>query len=228
MDRAYTTIKSNEGTVDQLKAQLDQTLIHAPFDGLIGLSPISLGSYLIPGSEIVNLQSLQPIYVDFNLNEAYITHIKLGDKIEMRTPAVQKQVFEGKVYAMESAVDKGSRMITVRASIPNEKHQLLPGTYGEVTLYLDKPQQILLIPQTAVTYSLQGNYVYCLVNQKAVKTPITLGKKFNNNMVIVLKGLDPKDIIIASGQLKLYDGAAVTVIQDTGATASNVKKENTK
>jgi len=223
LDQAFTNIKSNEGDVDQLKAQLVQTLIRAPFDGLLGIIQISLGDYLTPGKNIVNLQALNPIWIDFNIPESYFTELKIGQGIDMKTPAVPNQTFSGTVSAMESAIDKNSRLVTIRASIPNEKFQLLPGTYGEVTLKLGQPQEVILAPQSAITYSQKENYVYRIINQKAVKTPVTLGERQENNQIIITKGLHEKDIIVAAGQLKLHDGATVSILP----SSPNSKSTNT-
>lgn len=211
LDRQYATMQANEGEVEQLKAQLVQTLIRAPFDGLLGLDQISLGDYLSPGQNVVNLQSLDPIRVDFNLPETILNKLGEHNKVDMQTPAFPNQIFNGQIYAKESIIDSGSRQLACRASIPNEKHQLLPGTFGEVMVYLGNPEQVIIIPQDAVTYTATENFVYRVVNQKAVKTIVTLGKKLQNSEIIITKGLGENDVVVTAGQLKLHDGSPVSL-----------------
>lgn len=215
LDRSYTLIQSNEGDVEKLKAQLVQTLICAPFDGLLGLDLISLGDYLTPGKEIVNLQSLDPIRVEFYLPETVMSQLSAENTVEMRTPAYPKKIFSGKIYAKESLIDKESRQLACRASIPNQDHLLLHGMFGEVTVYLGDHQSVIIIPQSAIIYSTTETYLYRVINQKAVKTPVTLGRKLENSKIIILNGLKEGDVIVTAGQLKLSDGASINLFPTT-------------
>lgn len=221
LDRSFTLIQSNQGEVDQLKAQLVQTLIRAPFDGLLGLDQVSMGGYVKPGQSIVNLQKLDPIRVEFYLPETVLSELGPADKIEMRTPAFPDQVFTGKIYAKESLVDASSRQLAARARIPNEKHQLLPGLFGQVTVFLGEPKSVIIIPQSAIVYSSTEAYVYRVINQKAVKTLITTGGKLENSEIIVLQGLHENDVLVTEGQLKLKDGSAVSLYSEQNKTAKS-------
>jgi len=209
LDKAHTTVKNNQGEVNQIKAQLVQTHIIAPFSGQLGLRLISLGDYLSPGKEIINLESIEPIRVDFSVPEIYLGEIKLGDKVTMTTRAYPKATFTGKIYAFNSLVNTGSRSLDVWATIPNKDHKLLPGMYVEVTIYLGKKQSVMMAPQTAIVYTLDGDYVYRYIDHKAVKTKITLGPKLKDDWVIIKSGVKVGDEIISDGQVKLTDGAPV-------------------
>lgn len=209
LDKAHTEVKNNQGEVDQIKAQLVQTHIVAPFSGKLGLRLISLGDYLSPGKEIIQLESIDPIRVDFSVPEIYLGQIELGDKVAMTTRAYPKTTFTGKIYAFNSIVNQGTRSLDVWATIPNKDHKLMPGVFVEVTIYLGKKQSVMMVPQTAIVYTLDGDYVYRFIDHKAVKTKVTIGPKIKDNWVIVNSGIKEGDEVISDGQVKLTDGAPV-------------------
>jgi len=209
LDKAAAIVEIDIANVNSTRAQLEQTTIKAPFSGRLGLRQISIGDYLSPGSAVVDLQSIDPIRVDFNVPEIYLGQIKIGDKTTITSRALKNQVYTGIIYAFNSKVDPNSRMLGVRANVPNQNHLLVPGTFVEVTVYFGRPDILMMVPQTAIVYSLEGNYVYLMKNHKAVKTPVTLGQKLDDNRIIVVKGLQVGDPVITGGQEKLHDGAAV-------------------
>lgn len=214
-DSATATLESNQAIVDQFKAQLSQTLIKAPFSGKIGLKLISLGDYVNIGQNIVQLEALDPIEVDFSVPEIYMSQIKVGTKVSLKISAYPKETFDGAIYAINASVDASTRTLDVRASIPNPDSKLLPGTFAEVSMSLGDPITVLTIPQTTIVYDPQGNYVYRVINNHAVKTVITLGKKIADNQIIIPQGLSPNDVVITEGQIKIGDGAPVIIIGNT-------------
>lgn len=209
LEKAKATVQEDQADVDNYQAKLEQTLIQAPFSGQLGLRQISLGDYLNAGDAIVNLQALDPIRVDFNVPEIYIDQIKKGDKITLTSAALSNQVYTGSIYAFDSKIDENARTLGVRARVPNEGHKLIPGTFVEVTIYLGKPVNQIIIPATAIVYQLDGNYVYLMKNHKAVKTQVTLGQKLDDNQVIITNGIKIGDTVITEGQLKLFDDSPV-------------------
>lgn len=213
LDKAKATVEGDQAKVDNYQAQLDQLTIKAPFSGRLGLRQVSLGDFLNTGDPIADLQAVDPIRVDFNVPEIYLGQIKPGYKITITSRAVKDKIYEGTIYAFNSKVDPNSRMIGVRAHVPNKNFALVPGAFVEVTAYIDKAQQPIIIPQTAVLYSLEGSYVYLMKNHKAIKTPITVGEKLDDNRIIVVKGLHAGDPIIVGGQEKLHDNDTV-ITQD--------------
>jgi len=224
LDKAKAQVEGDQADVNHSQAQLDQTTIKASFSGRLGLRQISLGDYLNPGNPIVDLQAIDPIRVDFNIPEIYLGQIKIGNKITITSRALKDQTYTGKVFALNSKVDPNSRMLGMRAHIPNKNHSLVPGTFVEVTVYLEDAQTPIVIPQTAVLYSLEGSYVYLMKNHKAVKTPITLGQKLDDNRIIVAKGLQVNDPIIIGGQEKLHDNDAVMTSTEAQQMTQKQKK----
>lgn len=208
LDTATAKLQEDKALVDQTKAQLDQTLIKAPFNGYLGIRQVSLGDYITEGQSIVNLQDTDPMYVDFTVPEKYLSSVKTGQRVVISSNAFGQSKYDGKIIAMESKVNQATRTLTMRAELPNPKHTLIPGTFVEVELYIGQKQQAVSVPQTAIVYDDQGNYVYRLENNKAIKTPVRLGRRGKQN-IIITHGLKAGDTIVTAGLQKLHDGSIV-------------------
>ncbi|MBN1684063.1 MAG: efflux RND transporter periplasmic adaptor subunit [Gammaproteobacteria bacterium] len=209
LDQMEAELDGAKADVAQLEATLSQTLIRAPFDGQLGLRQISVGDYVAPGTKIVNLQAVDPIDVNFSIPETYLHAVKIGNKISIKSQTDPNKSYFGKIDAFNALIDSTTRTLDARATIPNPDYTLIPGSFAEVTVYFGDQNPVTLIPQTAILYSTAGNYVYRFVNNKAVKTMITLGQKLENNEVIIHSGLNVGDQVIVGGQMKLQDGAPV-------------------
>lgn len=225
LDKLQAKMQSDQADFKQAKSQLGQTLIKSPFAGKLGLRLVSLGEYLTPGTPIVNLQALDPICVDFSVSEIYLSQIKIGNKITLRSRAFPCEVYQGTIYALDSSVDPKTRMLGVRAKISNVNHTLLPGSFVSVTVYIEKAVPQIIIPQPAIVYSPQGNYVYRMINHKAVKTPVKLGQKLTDSQVIIIKGLKSGDVVIVGGQMKLFDESSVMTQQEAQKYFNAQKKQ---
>jgi membrane fusion protein, multidrug efflux system len=214
LDKSKTAVEKSKAEIAMYEAQLKQTLIKAPFDGMIGLRKISIGDYLNAGDAIASFQSIDPMRVDFNVPETYLPQIQIGDKITFTSRAIGDKTREGNIYAFDSKLDEASRTLDIYATVPNSDHKLVPGTFVEVTVYLGKPQNPIMVAQTTIVYDTAGDYVYRAINHKAVKTIVTLGEKLDDNRIIITKGLTTGDIIITSGQLKIEDGSTIVTTEE--------------
>jgi membrane fusion protein (multidrug efflux system) len=201
-DTARANLLTAQAQMQQAQAQLDQAVIKAPFAGRLGLRSVSLGDYVSPGQALINLQSLDPIIVNFSVPEVYLSQIHRGDRVQLQTDAFPNQVFSGIVYATESQINADTRTLSMRASIPNPDKKLLPGGFVTLTLGAGKSTPVIVIPQTALASSLQGNYVYKVVNNKAVKTPVTVLYR-SEQQAYITQGLQVGDSVISDGQLKI-------------------------
>jgi membrane fusion protein, multidrug efflux system len=222
LDKSKASLDGYKAQIQEFLAKLDQTLIRAPFTGKLGLKQVSIGDYLNLGQAIVDLQALDPIRVDFSVPQTYLTKLNLGDKIAIQSEAIDGK-FTGSVYAFNSIVDQSTRMLNLRANVPNKENKLVPGTFVEVTLFLGQPQNVIIAPQTAIVYDPDGNYVYKLENHKAVKANVILGQKLPNNEIIIQSGLQDGDNIISGGQTKLHDGSPVMTTAESKAAFSQHK-----
>ena len=229
-DRLNAELLKAEASVTQLKAELDKKRILAPFAGTIGIRQVDTGDYLSPGTSFATLQDLSRLYVDFFLPEQDYPLLAIGQKVRISVAAYPGEVFEGEVNALNPKVEETTRNVQVRAMLPNPDNKLLPGMFAnlEVLLPGEKPQ--VLVPETAITYTLYGNSVYVIGEQKddqgaVVKDDkgqprLVVERRFvetgerRDGQVLVLKGLKAGEQVVTAGQLKLDNGAHVAIVED--------------
>ena len=220
LDTLTSSLQQNEANVAQTQAQLAQHNITAPFSGLLGLNLIDLGSQVAPGQSIVQLQQVDPIRVQFTVPEVYLDELSMGQDVTIK-PGYGNKTYTGSVYALDSGVNPNNRSLGIRARIPNQGRELIPGTFAEVTLFAGKKHTVITVPQTSITYSSQGIYVYQVEDNKAVRTTVTIGLR-KGDEVEVTSGLDVGDVVVTAGQIKLTNNAPV-VIKQPGSTDASPK-----
>lgn len=217
LDNSKAKLSSTKAEVDSAQASLNQTTVTAPFSGQLGLSAVNLGDFVNIGQNIVNLESLDPIFIDFTIPEVYLKEISKGQTILIRSDIYPKETFTGTVVATESRIDPTNRTLKLRAAVANKEGKLLPGTFVEVNLLTKKLADVISIPQTAVVYSSDGNYVFTVEKNKAVKVSVQLGDRTAEN-IVVTEGLKPGDVVITAGQQKVHPGGPVIIINDKNQT----------
>lgn len=212
-DTARSNYQADAAAVQQYQALLNQTLVRSPFEGKLGLRLVNLGDYISIGEAITNIQDIDPLRVDFSVPEIYMSQIQIGDKVLIHSQDYPNQSFVGKVYALDSSIDPNTRSLAIRAIVPNKEYKLLPGSFVEIKLFTGKPQQLITIPEIALGYSETGSYVYKIINNLAVKTPVKVGQH-KQNTVVVLNGLKVGDQVVAAGQFKITtDQSPVMVVK---------------
>ncbi|MBN2689959.1 MAG: efflux RND transporter periplasmic adaptor subunit [Gammaproteobacteria bacterium] len=215
LDTLKEKMQSASANIEEITAELNQHIVEAPFDGKLGLSKVDLGDMVTEGEPLINLQQLNPLRVDFTVPEVYFGHINKGDKITFTSDSYPGQQFKGTVYATESVVDKNTRSLAVRASVPNDNNKLMPGMFVEVTLFLGKTEASVAVPQSAIVYSEAGTYVYKIVKGHAVKTKVTLGKRGTEG-ILIKQGVNAGDQVVSAGTNKVYEGAQVVAMNMIG------------
>jgi membrane fusion protein, multidrug efflux system len=204
MDRALAKQQQDE-------VLLSKTTISAPFTGVVGLRQISPGAYVKAGDDIVRLENLSFVKLDFRVPEMYLSQIKPGQDLSIRVDAYPDDAFRGKIYALEPAVDEKTRTVVVRAQIPNVQNKLRPGMFARVNVLLSTRPNAIVIPEQAIWPQGRDTFVYRVVDGKALLTKIELGVR-RPGEVEVLKGLAANDVVVTDGQIKLKDGAPVMVL----------------
>ena len=213
------------GNVARLKAHVDEaesrtakTAIRAPFSGILGLRQVSPGAYVKAGSDIVRLENVSSIKVDFRIPENYLSKIRPNQEISVKLDAYPGEEFKGRVYAVEPVVDERTRTIAMRARIPNNGFKLKPGMFVRVAVTLDSRPNAVIIPEEAIWPQGKSSFVYRVVDGKAALTKVEIGNR-SPGTVEILKGLAANDVVITDGQIKLKDGAPVSVIVPPPAAA---------
>jgi len=195
------------------KVRLKKSKIVAPFDGVLGLRNISEGAYIRAGDEIVTLNNLKSVKLDFRVSEVFLPKINSGQIVNVEVDSYPNQRFTGKVYALNPALDSETRTILLRARIPNPDGKLYAGMFARVRLVLESHENAILIPEQAITPKGQDNFVYKLVDGKALLSKVILGKRRTGDVEIV-EGIAVEDTIITAGHLKLQDGMAVKIVDE--------------
>jgi membrane fusion protein (multidrug efflux system) len=218
-DQAAAEQKSTEARVGEIEASIARKTIRAPFSGILGIRQVNLGQYLSGGDPVVPLQALHPIYVNFGVPQQDTARVRVGGAVRITADELSGATFTGRVTAVDSVVNQGTRNVQVQATVPNADGKLKPGMFVQTAIATGATRSIVSLPASAIGYAPFGDSVYVLgdlkgpdgrsyrgVTQKFVKIGPTRGDR-----VAVLSGVDPGDEVVTSGVFKLRNGAAVVV-----------------
>jgi len=219
IDADEADLKNKLAQVDQQRAVIEKKTIRAPFAGRTGITLVNPGQYLNTGDKIVTLQASDTILVDFNVPQREIGRVAMGADVEVSVDAWPQRAFAGKVTAISSAVDSGTRNVQVEATVKNVKHELVPGMFAKVALLVGTHERYITVPQAAVAFNPYGATVFVAQEEKDDKgaAKLTAHQVFvttgptRGDQVAVLKGLKEGDVVVTSGQLKLKNGAPLVV-----------------
>jgi membrane fusion protein (multidrug efflux system) len=216
-DSAQSEFRQSEAAVDAAKAVIARKHIVAPFDGYLGIRQVNLGQYLNPGAAIVPLQSLDPIYVEFNLPQQNLGQLAVGKKLRIHTEDMEGEGFAGEINAIDSKVDDATRNVMVQGTAHNPDHKLRPGMFVKVEVLLPETSGVLAIPVSSINYAPYGDSVYVVrpasdgkPGQEVEQQVVKLGPK-RGDQVSVLSGLKDGDEVVTSGVFKLRPHAPVQV-----------------
>lgn len=225
LDEARAAFEESQARLDLARARLAKTEIRAPFAGIIGLRRVSMGDYVTPGQDLVNLEDITPLKADFRVAETYLPLVREGQAIRVRVDALPGETFDGMVYAINPRIDESGRSIVIRAYVPNENKVLKPGLFARVFLVVDRRENTVLVPEEALMPQQGSQSVYKVVDGKAEMTPVQTGLR-RQGMVEITEGLQAGDMVITAGQMKVQPGAPVTVMppQDAGPAAEGPGK----
>lgn len=220
LDSDIADYKSTAALVEEQQAVINKKIIRAPFSGRLGISAVNPGEFINAGTKIVNLQTLDPIYVDFYLPQQEIPEIHVGQEISMTVDRAPGTIFTGKISTINPIVDADVRNVEVEATIPNPNKILLPGMFTNLSIVTGSPQTYITLPQLAITFNPYGSLVYLLkpTSQKYNNLPVwqatqqfvTTGA-MRGDQIAVLKGLHVGDLVVTSGQLKLKNESKVVI-----------------
>jgi membrane fusion protein (multidrug efflux system) len=205
--------------VDTVRAIIEKKTIRAPFSGRLGIRQVDVGEVLEPGQAIVSLQSMDPIFVNFQLPQQELDQLKPGLAVRVSTNAESRTAAEGTITAVNPEVDNVTRNVRVQATLDNPDEQLRPGMYVRVAVVLPAKRTVLTIPVTAVSHAPYSDSVFVVEpktsqagEQQSVLRQqfVKLGEK-RGDYIDVRKGLEPGQTVVSTGVFKLRNGMAVVV-----------------
>ena len=220
-DTSKADAKSKQAQVEAQIALVAKKNLKAPFSGRVGIVSINPGQFVNPGDKLLTLQTLDPIFVDFNLPQSNAEQIQVGQEIVVTTDAFKDASFTGKITAVSPKVDANTRNIQVEAQIANPDKKVLPGMFANVNIKLGDEVKLLTLPQTAVTYNPYGSTVFIAKPTgkkdkqgnpalEAQQVFVTTGAA-RGDQVSILKGLDEGATVVTSGQLKIKNGTPLII-----------------
>lgn len=218
-DEAENNYKVAVAEVELMQARIAKTTIRAPFSGTIGLRQVSVGDYVKEGQDLVNLESLDPLKVDFRVPENALSLVRDGQTLQITLDAIPDKAYGGRVYAINPLIDANGRSIVIRAQVPNRDGQLRPGMFARVRLFTSGLRDTLVVPEESLFPVGDDKYVYKVVDGKAARQKIEIGAR-RDGRVEVVSGLAPADVVVTAGVIKLRDGVAVRVANSPAPPAA--------
>ena len=218
-DEAENNLRVAEAAVALVEARLAKTEIKAPFAGVIGLRVVSVGDYVKEGADMVNLEAIDPLKVDFRVPETYMRQVQPGQTLTVTLDALPGRKFDGKVLAVNPLIDAAGRSVVIRAIVRNADTSLRPGMFTRVNLITRDDKDALVIPEQAIVPQGDEQFVFRIVDGKAARVKVDIGQR-RDGKVEVLKGLNVNDMVVTAGQLKLREGMPVTISTAPGPASA--------
>lgn len=213
-DEAQAELDRAEAQIAAKQAMIRKKAIRAPFDGELGIRQVNPGGFLAAGDPVVELVDLDPIYAEYSLPERYLAQIEDGQRVTLRVQAEPETVFEGVIVAISPSIQPASRSVRIRALLDNPDRLLRPGMFAEVETHLPAKNDVLTLPERAVTYNPYGESVFVVEDSDGSKT-VTLTQietgGVRDGRVEVLSGLEEGTEVVSDGHNKLRNGQKITI-----------------
>ena len=219
IDALRSRLEQATAQVELIRANIAKKSVKAPFSGRLGIRRVNLGEVIMPGQSIVALQSLESIYVTFQLPQQYLDNLKKGLVVRVKSDSLGDQTLEGKISALNADVDSETRNIEVQALLSNRDERLRPGMYASVVVVLPVEKRVLTVPATAINFAPYGDSVFLVEksDENADSGQLVLREQFvqlgerRGDYVVVVNGVNPGQQVVTTGVFKLRNGESVIV-----------------
>jgi len=215
-DLAISNASQAQAQVDTIRAAIAKKTVRAPFSGQLGLRQVNIGQILREGDQIVTLQNLDPIYVDFSLPQQDLLKVKPGLNVAISGDALGSETMTGRISAITPLVDQETRNVKMQARIANRSGKLRPGMFVNVSVGLPSRQKVLVVPATAVLYAPYSDSLFVVEKSKDGKG-LTLRQQFvklgekRGDFVAVTSGAKEGETVVSTGVFKLRNSQSVVV-----------------
>ncbi len=224
VDTQAALVDIAEAEVRIAQVALAKKRIYAPFSGKLGIRQVDLGQYVAPSDNIVALLSLKRLYLDFTLPEINFNDLVIDQSLEFEVRSFPERRFIARVEAWNPQLDVNTRNVTIRAVVDNQEGLLAPGMFTDISLLSQRKEAVVTVPETAVFYNIYGEAAYILEKPPASDTDPDPDYRLAARQIDVLyrhdgvagvrSGLEPGDIVVTAGQLKLYPSLRVAIVDD--------------
>ena len=214
VDQSGSNLEVAEAQVALAKAQLARMQIVAPFDGVVGLRMVNVGDYVKDGADLVNIEDLSSVWVDFRLPERFIARLKPGQGVQVTLDALPGRKYTGRIEALDSQLDANGRSVLVRAKLANAGGELRAGMYARSRVVFDVRENALVVPEEALVPLGDKQYIFKVVDEDGKKLARRVEARIGQRVpgkVEVLEGMKLGDVVIIAGQSRLGAGASVPV-----------------
>lgn len=214
VDQSGSNLEVAEAQVALAKAQLARMQIVAPFDGVVGLRMVNVGDYVKDGADLVNIEDLSSVWVDFRLPERFIARLKPGQAVQVTLDALPGRKYTGRIEALDSQLDANGRSVLVRAKLANAGGELRAGMYARSRVVFDVRENALVVPEEALVPLGDKQYIFKVIDEGGKKMARRVEARIGQRVpgkVEVLEGMTAGDVVIVAGQSRLGGGASVPV-----------------
>jgi membrane fusion protein (multidrug efflux system) len=215
LTRARAGVAAAEAVVDLARVDVERTRIRAPFDGALGARHVSPGDRIDSDVALVQIDAVDRLQLQFSLPEKAIALAEPGLEVIARVAAYPDEGFAGVVYFVSPALDQDSRRLALKAWVPNAEGRLRPGMFSRVELEVERTEQAVVIPESAIASDASGSYVWRVNSDSlAERASVELGTR-REGQVVVVSGLASGETIVTSGTHKVFEGGGVQSPDDT-------------
>jgi membrane fusion protein, multidrug efflux system len=223
LDESAANLEVAQAKLSLSQATASRLKIVAPFDGMTGIRTVNVGDYLKDGGDIVNIEDIAAVFVDFRLPERFQTKVKKGQKAQVDMDALPGRKFTAVIQAIDPLLDANGRSVGVRACIDNRQNQLRPGMFARVNTVFSEREKAIVVPEEAIVPQAGKQFVIKLLDgadkgtDKETKTTQRVEVKVGirrPGKVEILEGLAEGDEVVTAGQQRVQkDGTAVKVLE---------------
>lgn len=222
LDESAANLQVAQAKLALAKATADRLKIIAPFDGMVGIRSVNVGDYLKDGADIVNIEDIDAIFVDFRLPERFQSKVKTGQMASIDIDALPGRKYTARIQAIDPLIDANGRSVGVRGCIDNRQLQLRPGMFARVNAVFGVREKAMMIPEEAIIPQGPKVFVIKLLPGPNEKTRTTQRVEVKVGLrrpgkVEILEGLEPSDSVVANGQQRVQKDGTVVNLLDLSA-----------
>ena len=224
-DESKSAHELAQASLALVEARIAKTEIKAPFSGIIGLRVVSIGDYVKEGADLVNLEAIDPIKIDFRVPENFLRDVKVGQTMKVALDAIPGKTYDGRIIAVNPLLDAAGRSVVVRAQVRNQDTTLRPGMFARISLLTQSKRDAMVVPEEALVPQGTDNFLFRIVDGKANRVKVETGQR-RDAKVEITSGIEKGDTIVTAGQARLREGTPVTSGGGKGAAAKGAPKDD--